>query len=67
MRWYTLVALGLIVLAYLVVGGIIFSAIESGNEAAVRTQMLQQIQTFLGKTQTQRRCQKIYFKGLGCY
>jgi len=47
MRWYTIVAVALIVAGYVVIGGVIYSYLEKDNEARVREEVLKDIGTFL--------------------
>jgi hypothetical protein len=47
MRWYTIVALVFIVAAYTVIGGLVYSYLEHGNETKIRDEVLQQIDAYL--------------------
>jgi len=49
MRWYTVLFLGLLVGAYIVVGGIIFSSLESTNEQATQAQVQTGLDTFFSQ------------------
>jgi len=47
MRWFTILALVFIVAAYIVIGGLIFSALEKDHELKVKDQVLSEISAFL--------------------
>jgi len=49
MRWYTVVAISLLLVVYIVIGGVIYSFLEKDHEAQVREEVLKDVGTFLGE------------------
>jgi len=49
MKWYTIIAITLIVAGYICIGGVIYSYLEKDNEERVREEVLKDVGSFLGE------------------